>query len=138
MQGIWPILPLLLVIAANAARRRQEEEELLAAPERENSPEWEFKILRGGFGSLERLRAALRAEARAGWDLHEKIDNQRLRLRRRVSARVDDSSLDVDPYRSQHGVFGSPQAMGAIGFAVAMIAVALMTVVFLLLTSDGQ
>ena len=46
---------------------------------------WEFKILRsltGAFGKPEKLREFLDEEAKAGWVLVEKFDNNRIRLKR--------------------------------------------------------
>ena len=43
---------------------------------------------------------ALQEEAAGGWTLMEKFDNKRLRLKRPVSARDRDSSLDFNPYRT--------------------------------------
>ena len=93
----------------------------MGAADSEPISEWEFKMLHGGFGSQERLRGALTAEARAGWDLYEKLDNQRLRLRRPISARAGDSSLDFDPYRSHHGMFSNPQAVVVIAAILGVV-----------------
>lgn len=76
---------------------------------------WEFKILRsntGGFGNPETLRQACAEEAKAGWVLVEKFDNQRLRFKRPISARAGDAGVGFDPYRSYYGV--SSGAMVAI------------------------
>ena len=68
---------------------------------------WEFKILRsamGRFGKPDHLRHALDEEARAGWTLVEKFDNQRLRFKRPASARAGDAALGFDPYRTTYGI----------------------------------
>jgi hypothetical protein len=66
---------------------------------------FEFKIVRNEVNLFEQpqLRAqALSEEARAGWQLVEKIDGNRLRLKRPASERANDSTLppDYDPYRT--------------------------------------
>lgn len=43
-------------------------------------------------------------EARAGWELVEKFDDNRVRLRRPMAARGNDHLLDGDPYRTWIGV----------------------------------
>ena len=93
--------------AAAAQARQQEEQEMTGYSDDELGGRWEFKILRSGigaFGNPEKLREALDQEARAGWELLEKFDNQRVRLRRPVAARRDDHQLDFDPYRTWIGV----------------------------------
>ena len=65
--------------------------------------EWEYKILvshTGSFKKQEAMQQALEEEGPAGWVLMEKFDNKRLRLKRPVSARDRDSSLDFNPYRT--------------------------------------
>ncbi len=68
---------------------------------------WEFKFLRSATGAFKdpaRLRQALEEEARAGWVLVEKFDNQRVRLKRPASARAGDAALGIDPYRTCFGM----------------------------------
>ncbi len=75
--------------------------------------DWEFKILRttgGAFRKPEKLREILDEESRAGWELLEKFDEQRLRLKRRTRARERDYSLDFDPYRTYAGM--NPNTLG--------------------------
>lgn len=65
--------------------------------------EWEYKILVSPSGSFKKqdvFQQSLQEEASAGWTLMEKFDNKRLRLKRPVSARDRDSSLDFNPYRT--------------------------------------
>jgi len=69
--------------------------------------DWEFKILRAvtrQFHDPDKLRKALDEEAQAGWILVEKFDDQRLRLKRPMSAREHDHELSVDPYRTTYGM----------------------------------
>lgn len=71
------------------------------------SGDWEFKFLRsvtGSFGNPRKLKEALDQEAKAGWALVEKFDNQRIRLKRPASARSGDGTLGFDPYRSYVGL----------------------------------
>ena len=67
----------------------------------------EYKIVQSNtpmFASRERLRDIMAEEARAGWDLVEKLDNYKLRFQRDISHRAHDEQLDFDPYRTQVGV----------------------------------
>lgn len=90
--------------AAAAARRREElrlEEEQETAPMAADDG-YEYKIIRSAWASFRspsRLQSALETEARAGWDLYEKLDNSRVRLRRPVTCRQHDAELNQDPYR---------------------------------------
>ena len=83
------------------------------------SGDWEFKILRSATGSFAKpgsLKKTLDQEARAGWTLVEKFDNQRIRLKRPVSARSGDGALDFDPYRTYVG-------LSEVKFALALVVV---------------
>ena len=65
--------------------------------------EWEYKILVSPYGTFKKqevFRQSLLEEAAAGWTLMEKFDDKRLRLKRPVSARQQDSSLPFNPYRT--------------------------------------
>ncbi|MBN2086543.1 MAG: hypothetical protein JW748_15105 [Anaerolineales bacterium] len=71
--------------------------------------EWEFKIVRANTGMFRNpaaLDKLVQEEAQAGWILLEKFDNTRVRFKRPVSARRNDSRLaqGVDPYRTQYGM----------------------------------
>jgi len=95
------------VAAAAEKRRREKEEEMTRYTNSEVEGGWEFKILRsntGAFGKPVVLRRVCDEEARAGWTLVEKFDNERLRFKRPVSARAGDSALPFDAYRSQYGI----------------------------------
>jgi hypothetical protein len=117
--------------AAEAARlQREEEEEMTPYRDDELRDDWEFKILRStssAFGKPDVLRTALEEEARAGWVLVEKFDDQRLRLKRRAEARANDYAADVDPYRTYIG--RTPQQQGmqvlawVLGLTLALIGV---------------
>ncbi|MFM1897473.1 MAG: hypothetical protein RLZZ385_2547 [Pseudomonadota bacterium] len=67
----------------------------------------EYKIVQSNtpmFASSARLKEIMAQEAKAGWDLVEKLDNYKLRFQRDISHRANDDSLDFDPYRTQVGV----------------------------------
>ncbi len=95
--------------AAAAARRRMlEEEEKLTTYNKDDLEGWEFKIVRANtsyFKKPENLRQTLEEEARAGWEMVEKFDNQRVRFKRRVEKRKEDQyRQDLDPYRTTVGI----------------------------------
>lgn len=102
--------------AAAAARRRreQEEEEEVTLMNTDPTGAVEYKIIRsatGGFKDPAKFRAALDEEARAGWELLEKLDNSRARLRRLTECRKRDAELGQDPYRTQVGISESALAL---------------------------
>ncbi len=71
--------------------------------------DWEYKIVQvrgGGFRSLKAIQYVCQQEAKFGWTLLEKIDDNRLRLKRSVSWRAKDSLLKQNPYRTDYGVSG--------------------------------
>jgi len=71
--------------------------------------DWEYKIVQvrgGGFRSLKAIQYVCQQEAKFGWTLLEKIDDNRLRLKRSISWRAKDSLLKQNPYRTDYGVSG--------------------------------
>jgi len=106
---------------AAALQQRMEEEEEMSGAEMHVTGEWEFKILRGCFTG-ERMRRALEQEQEFGWELHEKLDDWRLRLRRKVEQRLVDARREGDPYRS-HASYGNAAAVACIMFGLAAAAV---------------
>jgi hypothetical protein len=101
------------IAAAAAAKKRrkmmQEEEERMTkySPEELNE-DWEFKIIRAEtpiFRKPEVFQQLLQEEAAAGWQLVEKLDDTRVRLKRSSTARKRDMMLPpgVDPYRTRYG-----------------------------------
>jgi len=93
---------------------------------------WEFKILRTAgreFRDPRRFEAALLVEAEAGWELVEKFDDYRIRLKRRTEMREKDSLLDRDPYRTWAGTTPGRVAAIVIGVCVAALA-AILAIVF--------
>jgi hypothetical protein len=124
--------------AAEAERRRKQEEEEMTAPYGDESAQYEYKIIRsatGGFKNPAWFKTILEEEARAGWELLEKFDDSRVRLRRDVKWRERDATLSQDPYRIRVGVsegvvvvwillgmlIGIPALVGAIIAVVATV-----------------
>ncbi len=120
--------------AAEAERQRQEEEEMTNYTDADLQGDWEFKIVRSnlaGFKNPEVLQQVCAEEARAGWTLVEKFDNQRLRFKRPVSARAGDAGLGFDPYRSQVGASSGAIVAVILGI-MFLVAIAIPLVVILL------
>lgn len=100
-------------IAAHAARERrrrdeQEEEEMTNYTSEDLDNNWEFKIVRsesGAFRKPDVFQNLLQEEQIAGWELVEKLDDRRVRLKRRKEARRKDTMLPqgYDPYRTKYG-----------------------------------
>lgn len=97
---------------------------------------WEFKILRSqtnAFRKPEVMRAALEEEARAGWELVEKFDDNRLRLKRPRGARANDSSTSIDPYRTNYGI--GPGRLAIVIVLATLVVVGGLVVIIKLATS---
>jgi hypothetical protein len=94
--------------AAAAVKRRQEQEEEEATfMNTDPSGVFEYKIIRSATNAFRNpafFQQTLQEEARAGWELVEKLDNGRVRLRRSIEWRSKDGQLEQDPYRSQVGM----------------------------------
>lgn len=100
---------------------------------------WEFKILRSAtsaFRDPARMREALEQEAKAGWTLVEKFDNQRLRLKRPASAKAGDAGLGFDPYRTNFGFSDANFALVLVTSILSVMAIVIGTI--LLLTRAGH
>ena len=109
--------------AAEAERRRQEEEEMTKYTDADLQGDWEFKIVRSnlaGFRNPEVFQQVCAEEARAGWTLVEKFDNQRLRFKRPISARAGDAGLGIDPYRTQYGTSSGVIVAVILGIALSV------------------
>lgn len=114
---------------------QEEEEELTHYSDRDLAEDWEFKIVRsatGAFRKPEEFDKLLEEEARHGWVLLEKLDNGRVRFKRRAGSRrsgVSGSQAD-DPYRTVYGISPNRQAAVAVfvglGLAVILMALALL------------
>ncbi|MBN1964461.1 MAG: hypothetical protein JW910_07430 [Anaerolineae bacterium] len=110
--------------AAAAEAERQLEEEMLGYGEDEITGEWEFKIVRSTMGAFDNRKTFARlvaAEAEAGWELLEKLDDKRVRFKRHTSARLKDYLLpdDVDPYRTAFGMGESTLVWIVLGLTLA-------------------
>jgi hypothetical protein len=109
--------------AAAARRRREEEEEMTHYSARDLNEDWEFKIIRSAtrtFRDPEKLRAILEEEAKAGWVLVEKFDDQRVRLKRPASFKNADAKLDVDPYRTSVGTSEATLIITIVGSIIGL------------------
>jgi hypothetical protein len=119
--------------AAKLRRERQEEEELTPYTHKDLEEDWEFKILRSATGKFRNgawLQSVLDEEARAGWQLVEKFDDARVRLKRPASARARDATLGFDAYRTWAGISQTRYAIvvlllifGFIGLVTVLFAV---------------
>jgi hypothetical protein len=93
--------------AARAAEVRRQEEEEMTAYGPNDLEQYEFKIIRSATGAFKdpaKLRTVLEEEAKAGWELVEKFDNSRVRLKRALEWRDKDRALMQDPYRTTIGI----------------------------------
>lgn len=119
-------------VAAEQRRKQREEEESMTRYTREElDGKWEFKIIRsvtGAFGKPHVLAQALEQEQLGGWELVEKFDDNRVRLRRPASAREQDPMRPpgYDPYRTTYGMSeGGLAAWVILGILLAIGAVML-------------
>lgn len=94
---------------AELQRLMQEEEEMTNYTQ-DDLQNYEFKILRSavsGFRSRETMAKALEEEATHGWQLVEKFDDARIRLKRPRGAKSRINTgvgAGTDPYRTQYGI----------------------------------
>jgi len=120
--------------AQAAAKARYEEEEIMTGYDREDLNGWEFKIVRslmGKFRNREVITQLCQEEAKAGWEMVEKFDDQRIRFKRKIENRRNDQLLEIDPYRTSIGMHEGKLAMVVISIAVAIILIAVLgTTVF--------
>ena len=98
-------------IAASAAakhqRELQREEEIMTKYSADEIECWEFKIVRAStrkFKDPEFFRKTCQEEARAGWAMLEKFDDNRVRFRRKIEHRDGDLHREIDPYRTLVGM----------------------------------
>lgn len=92
----------------------------------------EYKILRSATGAFKdpaKFRAALDEEARAGWELLEKLDNSRARLRRSTECRKRDADLEQDPYRTSVGMSETALALCIVAAALGGVGLLLGTII---------
>ena len=114
-------------LAIHAARKRKqrlrrEQEEMTSYNSDDLNENWEFKIVRSGtpvFRKPEVFASLLEEESMAGWELVEKLDNQRVRFKRPHDARRRDEMLPpyIDPYRT---LYGSAETTAVIGVVIGV------------------
>ena len=99
-----------------------EEEETMTRYDREDvDNNWEFKIVRSSppaFGNPEDFARLLQEESRYGWVMLEKLDDSRVRFKRRRGAHLQAMSVEAgqDPYRTDYGLPRS--AMWRLAFVI--------------------
>ena len=102
--------------AAKHQRELQREEELMTKYTADEIEGWEFKIVRAStrkFKDPEFFRKTCEEEARAGWEMLEKFDDNRVRFRRNIEHRDGDLHREIDPYRTLVGM-----SMDKLGFLI--------------------
>ncbi len=114
MMSAGPSAAAALTTAEYATRCRrtmhEEEETMTAYTEEDLQKGWEFKIVRAvngrAFRKPEDLQQLIDREARADWVMLEKFDDQRVRFKRRITARWEDPKRppDVNPYATHFGI----------------------------------
>lgn len=122
--------------AALAARNRRlqqqqdriEEEEMTSYSVNDLESDWEFKIVRSERGVFRKpavFQRLMQEEAAAGWELVEKLDDRRVRFKRRTDARRRDTTLPqgIDPYRTQFDA--------GVSRSLVLILIGLVSMVFL-------
>ncbi len=112
--------------AAQQQRRMQAEEEQMTTYQSDQLNGWEFKILRTSgrhFSDPVMLAEVLREEERSGWQLLEKFDDQRLRLKRHVDRRRLDRGREDDVYRTWVGRNPNQQAAIVLGVVFGVLGV---------------
>ena len=110
-------------MAASAAAKHQQEmqaeEELMTKYNADGMEGWEFKIVRAStrkFKDPEFFRKTCEEEARSGWEMLEKFDNNRVRFKRKTEHRDGDLHREIDPYRTLVGM-----SMDRLGFLIAAL-----------------
>ena len=107
---------------------REQEEEEVSLMNTDPTGAVEYKIIRSATGAFKdpaSFRAALNEEARAGWELVEKLDNSRARLRRSTECRQRDAELSQDPYRTQVGMSETARTLYIIASVLVSVALLL-------------
>ena len=98
----FPHGALIAVHTANEQRRKieQEEEEMTKYTSEDLDHNWEFKIVRSTYTAFLKpgiFQALLEEESLAGWELVEKLDDRRVRFKRRRETRRRDATLPPGP-----------------------------------------
>ena len=79
----------------------------------------------GRFRKYEIVQALCTEESKAGWEMVEKFDNNRIRFKRRTENRTKDQYLDFDPYRTSMSTMSGQKVMLIIGLIVMLLGVGL-------------
>ena len=124
-----PVISASTTAAVAAAHHQQMmEEEMTTYTSEDLGHDWEFKIVRSStnaFRKPETLHKLLREEGVAGWEMLEKLDDSRIRLKRPRSAREQDAYLPqgMDPYRTQYGAPAVMYGLIVIGIVLLIFCV---------------
>lgn len=97
----------------------------------DSSGDLEYKHLysAGAFKNATKFRTVLDEEARAGWELVEKLDDSCARFRRSVEWRKKDRDLTQEPYRSWVGMTDEDRIL-LLGTAFAIVVLLTIRAVF--------
>ena len=112
--------------ARAAAERMRQEEEEMTTYNRDDLDGWEFKIMRsntGKFRKYEFIKTICQEESKAGWEMVEKFDDNRIRFKRRIENRSRDAQMQLDPYRTRVGVGDAALAFIIIGSIAALVGI---------------
>jgi hypothetical protein len=121
-------------MAGPGRRLEEEEEEEMSSPDAVEATRHEYKILRsatGAFRSPVKFSELLNEEARAGWELLEKLSDHRVRLRRHIKWRNDDARLSQDPYRTRVGMSEDALTLWVVTAVSAVIGAIILAAVLL-------
>lgn len=116
-----------------ALQMMMEEEQEMTSYTNDDLNGWEFKILRsstGAFNSPQEMSKALQEEAVNGWELVEKFDHYRLRLKRRTDKRRTNTASAMDPYRTQYGITDTRMAMYVVAGTLLFTALLIGAIVY--------
>ncbi len=131
MSSYAPTAAVTAAIVAAAAQKRRQEEEDMTRYDAEDLNGWEFKIVRSAlerFSSYENVQKLCQEESAAGWEMVEKFDNGRIRFKRRIENRSQDSHRAIDPYRSQFSLGAGALAWAIVGFTVLLVGLVILFV----------
>lgn len=96
---------------------------------------WEFKIVRSNGKIIgDKFQELIAEEAKNGWELVEKFDDYRIRFKRRIEKRQQDSCAEIDPYRTQVGISDARLVFMILGGVFAFVAI---LVGIIILTTTG-
>lgn len=116
------------MIVHNAAEqvRQREEEEKMTRYNEDDLDGWEFQIMRSAFGKfrdpdfVRKLRAE---EAKAGWEMLEKFDDNRIRFKRKIDRRSIDAHLERDAYRTSVDIGASGVLWVILGITLVLFGI---------------